>query len=238
MGSAFLGLIAGLLSPLSPCILPLLPIILVAAINAHRHGPLALVAGVALAFTTIGLLLSGMVWALDISDDTLRTVSATLLIVFGLILMSSVLRIRFAAAIAPVTAQLHEPLAHFTPSGLRGQFALGALLGAVWVPCAGPTLGAATSLAANSGSLHQAAAVMLLFSVGASIPLLLIAYGSRKALLARRATLAEISRRGTPLLGGILTIFGLLILLGWDRSIQAVLVNAMPDWLLYLTTRF
>jgi cytochrome c-type biogenesis protein len=238
MGTAFLGLVAGLLSPLSPCILPLLPIILVAASNTHRYGSLALVAGLASAFTGVGLLLSGAVWALDISDDTIRAISAALLILFGMILMSSVLRTRFAAITAPLSAQLNGPLTRFTPDSLGGQFALGALLGAAWVPCAGPTLGAAVSLAASSDTLFAAVIVMVMFSVGAAVPLLVIAYGSRKALVSRRASLADIGRWATPLLGGVLLTFGAMILAGWDRSIQAALVNAMPDWLIYVTTRF
>src|SRR4051812_11610742 len=102
MANALLGFIAGLLSPLSPCILPLLPIILVAAVNVHRYGPLALIGGLLTAFTMVGLLLSGAVWALQISDDAVRLTSASMLIVFGLIVTSGTLGARFAAVSTPL----------------------------------------------------------------------------------------------------------------------------------------
>ncbi|MPZ46581.1 MAG: cytochrome c biogenesis protein CcdA [Betaproteobacteria bacterium] len=238
MGSAFLALMAGMLSTVSPCILPILPIVLVGALNTHRYGPLALVAGLTLTFTSVGLLLSGAIRAFDISEDTIRLVSAGLLLLFGIVLLSAALRARFAFVASPISARLNEALAGFAPDGLRGQFTVGALLGAMWVPCAGPTLGGALSLAANSTTLPAAGVIMALFSLGATLPLLLLAYGSRKALTARRASLAEIGRWGTPVLGGVLLVFGILVIVGWDRTIQAALVNAMPEWLVTVTTRF
>jgi cytochrome c-type biogenesis protein len=238
MGSAVLALMAGMVSTVSPCILPILPIVLVGALNTHRYGPLALAAGLALTFTAVGLLLAGAIGAFDVAEDTIRLISASLLVLFGVVLLSAALRARFAAAVFPISTRLHEVLAGFTPSGLRGQFTVGALLGAMWVPCAGPTLGGALSLAANSGTLPAAVVTMGLFSLGAVLPLLLLAYGSRKALTARRTSLADISRWGSPVLGGVLLVFGMLIIVGWDRTIQAALVNAMPEWLVSVTTRF
>ena len=238
MGAALLGLLAGALSTLSPCILPILPIILVGAIGQHRYGPLALVAGLVLAFTTAGLLISGAAWALNIPNEAVRTGSAILLALFGLVLLSTLLQQQFAMLTAPLSGFLNDVLSRFSPQGLRGQFVLGALLGAVWTPCSGPILGATITLAASADTLPTAALIMSMFSIGASIPLLAVAYGSRQTLKSRRAMLESVGRVANPVLGALLIALGVLILLGYDRAIEAALVNAMPDWLLELTTRF
>lgn len=124
MGAALLGLLAGALSTLSPCILPILPIILVGAIGEHRYGPLALVSGLVLAFTTAGLLISGAAWALNIPNEAVRTGSAILLALFGLVLLSSLLQQQFATLTAPLSGFLNDVLSRFSPQGLRGQLFL------------------------------------------------------------------------------------------------------------------
>ena len=238
MGSAFLGLLAGALTTLSPCILPILPVVLVGTAAKHRYGPLALVGGLVLAFTGFGLLISGAAWALDISSEVIRTTSAVLLAAFGIVLLSTMLQERFASLTAPVSGLLNNVSSRFSPRGLQGQFLLGALLGAVWTPCSGPTLGATITLAASTDTLPKAALTMVMFGIGASTPLLAIAYGSRHSLKARRAALQSAGRIATPLLGAILVSLGILVLLGYDRALEAIFVQYMPDWLLQLTTRF
>lgn len=238
MGAALLGLLAGALTTLSPCILPILPIVLVGALGQHRYGPLALVAGLVLAFTTFGLVISGAVWALNIPDGAIRTGSAVLLALFGLVLLSSLLQEHFASLTAPLSGFLSNISSRFSPQGLQGQFFLGALLGAVWTPCSGPTLGATITLAASTDTLPKAALIMTMFGIGACIPLLALAYGSRQTIKPRRAALESVGRIANPALGALLVFLGALILLGYDRTIEAALVKAMPDWLLELTTRF
>jgi cytochrome c-type biogenesis protein len=238
MGSALLGLLAGALTTLSPCVLPILPVVLLAAANQHRYGPLALVGGLVSAFTAFGVFVSGAAFALDLPADALRRASAVLLALFGLILMSGALRERLAVLGAGVSNAANGFFGRFAPNGLAGQFAVGALLGVVWVPCSGPTLGAALTLAAQSHGVAKAALVMIAFGIGACVPLVGLAYGSREALKTRRAALAAFARAANPLLGVALAAIGILIFAGLDRSLQAVLVNRMPDWLLQLTTRY
>ena len=128
-------------------------------------------------------------------------------------------------------------LSRFSPEGLRGQFLLGGLLGAVWTPCSGPTLGAAITLAAGTETLPKAALTMAMFGIGASAPLLAVAYGSRRTLRSRRAALERAGRIANPVLGAFLVAAVALILAGYDRTVEAAFVRAMPDWLLDLTTR-
>jgi cytochrome c-type biogenesis protein len=238
MGSALLGLLAGALTTLSPCILPILPIVLVGAVGQHRHAPLALVGGLVLAFTSFGLLISGAAWALNVPDGAVRTASAILLALFGLVLLSTILKERFASLTAPLSGFLNSVSSRFSPHGLHGQFLLGALLGAVWTPCSGPTLGATVALAASTDTLPKAALIMVMFGIGASAPLLAMAYGSRQTLKARRAALEKFVRIANPLLGAVLVSLAASILLGYDKTLEAAFVQAMPDWLLDLTTRF
>ncbi len=238
MSGIFLGLLAGALTTLSPCVLPVLPFVLFAALDRHRFGPLALAAGMVLTFVSAGLLISGAGLALDIPADAIRYASAALMLLFGALLVSAGLQVKVAVLSAPLTAALNRMIERFAPTGLAGQFALGALLGAVWTPCSGPTLGAAVTLAASSSTMARAATVMLFFGMGASMPLLAVAYGSRQTLRSRRDLLLRIERSAKPVLGAVLLSAALLVLAGADRAIERVFVNYMPDWLVTLTTRF
>jgi cytochrome c biogenesis protein CcdA len=121
---------------------------------------------------------------------------------------------------------------------LGGQFGLGLLLGAVWSPCVGPTLGAASVLAAKGENLPQVALTMLAFGVGAAVPLLLLGILSREALMRWRSRLMEGGKAGKTALGLILIAVGLLVATGLDKRLEAILVEASPDWLTQLTTRF
>ena len=129
-------------------------------------------------------------------------------------------------------------LARLTPRGLGGQFAVGVVLGAVWSPCVGPTLGAASYLAARGEDLFAVAAVMFAFGVGAATPLLLISTLSRTALTRWRGRMAQAGQAGKLLLGGGAVAVSLLILTGLDHQLETVLVDASPAWLTDITTRF
>ncbi len=237
-GALGLAFLAGVLTVLSPCVLPLLPIVLGAAASQHRLGPLALAGGLALSFTAIGLFVATIGFAMGLDTGVFRTVSAVLLIGVGLVLLVPRLQEQFALAAAPVSNWAGGYADNFTPGGLAGQFGLGLLLGAVWSPCVGPTLGAASVLAAKGENLPQVALTMLAFGVGAALPLLLLGILSREALMRWRSRLMEGGKAGKTALGLILVAVGLLVATGLDKRLEAILVEASPDWLTQLTTRF
>ena len=237
-GSIGAGYLAGVLSTLSPCVLPLLPLVVGSAVAAHRAGALVLAAGLALSFTAVGLFVATVGFAVGLDGGVFRTASAVLLMVIGLVLLSSALQARFAQATGGVGNAGNRLLARLSPQGLGGQFLVGVVLGAVWSPCVGPTLGAASVLAARGEDLAAVAAVMLAFGLGAATPLLLISFLSRGALVRWRGHMARVGQAGKMLLGGGAVAVSLLILTGLDRSVETVLVNASPDWLTDLTTRF
>jgi len=238
LGTLGLAFLAGILSVLSPCVLPLLPIVLGTAASEHRLGPVALAAGLALSFTAIGLFVATMGFAMGLDTDVFRTVSAILLITLGVLLLVPRLQEQFATAAGPVSQWAGGYLDNFAATGLAGQFGLGVLLGAVWSPCVGPTLGAASLLAAKGENLGQVALTMLVFGIGAALPLMLLGFVSREAMQRWRSRLMEAGRGGKALLGVLLVAIGLLIATGLDKRLEAALVDASPEWLTNLTTRF
>jgi cytochrome c-type biogenesis protein len=240
MSAATLGLalLAGVLSVLSPCVLPLLPIVLGTAASAHRLGPVALAAGLAISFTAIGLFVATVGFAAGLDTGVFRTISAILLIGVGLVLLVPKLQEQFALAAAPVSNWAGSYTDNFTPGGLGGQFGLGLLLGAVWSPCVGPTLGAASVLAAKGEYLGQVALTMLAFGVGAALPLMLLGFVSREAMMRWRGRLMETGSIGKTLLGLLLVAVGVLVATNLDKRLETILVDASPAWLTELTTRF
>ncbi len=162
-----LAFAAGLLSILSPCVLPLVPIVLGAAVAAHPLGAVALAAGLATSFTGLGLLLALAGFGLGIDAGSFRLAAAAIMIVLGTILLVPPWQAQLAAAGGPVSSWADRRFGGFASSGLAGQFAIGLLLGAVWSPCVGPTLGAASLLASQGRDLPQVALIMAIFGVGA-----------------------------------------------------------------------
>jgi cytochrome c-type biogenesis protein len=233
LGVAYL---AGALSTLSPCVLPLLPIVLGAAASAHRLGPLALALGLSGAFVVVGLFVATIGFSIGLDGDVFRAIAAILMVLIGAVLMVPAFAGRFALAAQPVSRWAEARLASF--SGLSGQFSIGALLGMVWSPCVGPTLGAASLLASEAKDLPQVAATMLLFGLGAASPLLAVGMLSREAMMRVRDCLFSASRGLKVTLGIAFVLVGTSILSGIDKQMETALVESSPQWLTQLTTRF
>jgi cytochrome c biogenesis protein CcdA len=232
-----LSFLAGALTSLSPCVLPLIPILVGSALQEHPAGPLALTLGLALSFAGVGVALASVGFAIGIDADAVRAGAAVVMACFGFILLSASLQERFAQAGAPLVNRAGAVLAAAGRAGLPGQLVLGILLGLVWAPCAGPTLGAAVGLAASSGTAPRAALMMTLFGFGAATPILALAYASRRWAGAGRQRLRALARVAKPALGSALVAVGLIVLTGTDRIVETVLTRAMPGWLLDITTR-
>jgi len=232
-----LSFLAGALTSLSPCVLPLIPILLGSALQEHPAGPLTLALGLALSFAGLGVVLATVGFAIGIDADAVRTGAAVVMACFGVILLSTSLQERFARAGAPLLNRAGVILAAPGKAGLTGQFALGILLGLVWAPCAGPTLGAAVGLAASGGTAPRAAVMMTLFGLGAATPVLALAYASRRWAGAGRQRLRALASVARPALGSVLVVVGTIVLTGTDRIVETALTRAMPGWLLDITTR-
>jgi cytochrome c biogenesis protein CcdA len=233
-----LSFLAGLLSVLSPCVLPLVPIVLGAAASEHKFGPGALAAGVTVSFVAIGLFVATVGFSLGLDGDRFRTAGAILMIGLGAALALPALQARIALAGGPVSNWADARISDVGSRGVAGQFAIGLLLGAVWSPCAGPTLGAASVLAAQGKSLTQVALTMLIFGIGAATPLALVGLLSRQVLMRWRSRMMLGGKAAKIGLGVVLALLGALIVSGLDRQLETWLVGVSPAWLTTLTTRF
>jgi cytochrome c-type biogenesis protein len=233
-----LAALAGVLSTLSPCVLPILPIVLGAAAGEHRRGPLALAAGLAISFVVIGMFIATIGFSVGLTGDVFRIAAAVLMVLIGAVLLVPQFSMRLAAAGGPAGNWVEQRFGGFSTAGLSGQFAVGLLLGAVWSPCVGPTLGAASVLAAKGESLGQVALTMLVFGIGAGLPLAILGTLSREALMKWRNKMLAAGSRGKMIFGAVLLAAGLLVLTGLDKRVEAALVEASPAWLTELTTRF
>jgi cytochrome c-type biogenesis protein len=238
MTTLALAFLAGVLSILSPCVLPLMPIILGAAISEHKLGPLALACGLALSFTAIGLFVALIGFSIGLDTGVFRNIAAVIMIVIGFVLLMSQLQMRLAVAGGPLTNWVEQRFSGFATQGLKGQFTVGLLMGAVWSPCVGPTLGAASILAAQGKDLGQVTLTMLLFGFGAGLPLLLLGFFSRETLMKIRNRLIFAGKRAKMIMGALFCAIGVFILTGVDKKIEAFLVNVSPEWLTRLTTNF
>ena len=219
--SFFFAFLAGVLSTLSPCVLPILPIILSAATNQHRFGPITLASGLTLSFAVIGTALASLGSQIDFAQDNFRTFAAILMGIIGIVLISGSLQERLSMALSGISGVGNTLLTKVRIDGLLGQFLIGALLGLVWTPCVGPTLGAAITLASQGKDLEKIIFVMLIFGIGAGLPLAILGVLSRTALQKVKGGLGQASILGKKFLGGFLILIGALVFTGLDKSIKA-----------------
>jgi cytochrome c biogenesis protein CcdA len=237
-GALALAFVAGLLSILSPCVLPILPVVLGAAASEQRWGPAVLAVGLAISFVAIGLFAATIGYSIGLDADVFRRAAAALMIVVGTVLLVPRFQARLALAGAPLASWGDRHFAGARGNGLAGQLWLGLLLGAVWTPCVGPTLGAASILAAQGRNLGQVGATMLAFGLGAALPLAALGALSRDALLRWRARLAAGGAGARAAFAILLVAIGLLVLTGLDKRVETFVVDHSPQWVTDLTTRF
>ena len=238
VGSLALAFVAGVLSILSPCVLPILPLALGAAASEHRGGPVALAGGLAVSFVLIGLFAVTIGYSIDLNADIFRYVAAILMIVVGAVLLVPHLQARLALAGAPLANWSDRHFRGVRRGGLPGQTAVGLLLGAVWSPCIGPTLGAASILAAQGRDLVEVAAIMLSFGLGAALPLAVLGLLSREAVLRWRTQLIAGGAWAKTAFAAVLVFIGVLVLTGLDKRLESIVVDKSPQWLTDLTTHF
>lgn len=222
-----LAFVAGLLMALSPCVLPLLPLVMGSAAR-NRYGPTALAAGFVTTFTVIGVLLASVGTALGLSDTIVRGISAALLIAAGVLMISHRLQDATGRWLSPL-ASASAKLAARADQGLGAQFFIGALLGGVWSPCVGPTLGAALGLATRSETLAHAAAIMGAFGLGSATLLLAAGYASR-AVIGQRLRLLQVGASGSLVFGIMLMLVGASVASGVDKMVESEVLARLPQW--------
>src|SRR5262249_21092771 len=201
-GSLLLAFAAGRLSVLSPCVLPILPIVLGAASSERKSGPVALAIGLSISFVAIGMFVATAGFAVGLDADLFRYVAAVLIVAIGLVLILPGAQAKLAVASGPI-ANWADKRFSGVRSGASGQVWVGVLLGAVWSPCVGPTLGAASLLAAQGRDLGQVGITMFAFGLGAALPLLALGLLSREAMMRWRHRLASATYGAKAGLGAV-----------------------------------
>lgn len=223
--------LAGLLTLINPCVLPVLPIVLVSALNAHRAGPVALAAGMSVSFVAFGVLVTAFGSSIGLTQDTLAQIGAVLMMIFGLILVVPIFAQRFEMATAGVAAGADARMHDVEAGSLRGQFLGGLLLGTVWSPCIGPTLGGAIALASQGESLGYVTLIMAAFAMGVSTIILGLGLGARDAIRARAQSLRGLAERSKPIIGVTFLGVGALLFFQIHHIIDAWLLDVLPIWL-------
>ena len=233
-----LGLLAGSLRTLNPCVFPLLPLVVGGALQNNRAAPVAMGLGMASSFAVLGLFLDTLGAELGLDSDTFRLVGGTLLLVLAAVLLVPAFNERFTLLMTPVSTGAQSFSSRFSGATLGSAFLLGSVLGLVWSPCSGPMLISALTLVASEGGGLRGGLILGAFGFGAAIPLVAVAYASRAGFMrARDWVLAHIGviKKG---FAALLALMGVGILTGYDKVVEAAVVQMLPDWWLQLTTRY
>lgn len=227
-----LAFLAGLVTVLSPCVLPLLPAILASSAQEGRLRPWGVVAGFVGCFTAATLLLSTLVLATGVSPDILRTISGTLLVGLGMIMAVPQFSHAFemqAGGVAALSGAIPA-----TGNGFWGGLALGSGLGLAWTPCVGPIMASVITLALNQEVSSGTVVVTLAYALGTALPMVAVIFGGR-ALLGRVQVLRTHMTGIRTGMGLLLVLAGLAILTGADRAVQTWLLVQFPGWEAALT---
>ena len=223
----FFALLAGILTIAAPCTLPMLPILLGASAGqTGRMRPAMIALGFVLSFSTTALLLDAVTRIFDFDPNALRTGAAILLLGFGLLMIWPAPFERLSIRLNGLTSsRVGSPISR--PGNLGG-FILGTTLGLVWTPCAGPVLASILTVVATSSNAGWAGALLVVYAIGAAIPMLAIAYGGQ-AVTTRVRAIAQVAPRLQQAFGVVVIAFAIASYLQYDTLIEAWLTGFYPN---------
>lgn len=225
----FFAFLAGIVTIAGPCILPLLPIILgTSTKRAHKFRPVFIVLGFTLAFSAFAVLFATVGRAIGIDADLFRKIAGFIIGLFGIMMLFPELQTKIFAKLEPIVAKA-TPRADPNQRGLWGGFLLGASLGLVWSPCAGPVLGSILTLVAANEQLLTSAILLVAYSLGAGLPMLAIAYGGQAATN-RIQAITKHSVMIQRVFGAIIILIAVAFYTGAEANFQAWLITNYP-WL-------
>lgn len=219
---AFLG---GFVTILSPCILPVLPIVLSGSLTGGKQRPLGIIAGFIGSFTFFTLLLSAIVKATGIPSDALRNLSVVIIFLFGVALLFPQTQVFLETLIAKLSPQKSPT----NREGFGGGVLIGLSLGLIWAPCVGPILASVITLAATSQLNSTAFLITLAYSLGTAIPLFAITYGGRN-LLNKVPWLLQNTTKIQKFFGALMILTALALYQGYDRTFQAYILEKFPNY--------
>ena len=224
--------VSGLITILSPCILPVLPIVLAGGSSGGKARPFGVIAGFVLSFSFFTLALSAIVQALGIPADTMRYVAIALIVLFGIVMLVPRMRELFDVAVSRVASRSGGgggPRPSAPRAGFWGGLPVGLSLGLVWTPCVGPIMASVISLALTQKVDGGSVFVTLAYTLGTAIPMLAIMLGGR-ALIARAPGLAKHAGTVQRAFGVVMILMGVVLAFQWDRQIQTAILRAFPSY--------
>ncbi len=220
--SLILVFLAGIVTIMKPCCLPVVPIIFSGS-GGHRYRPFAIVTGMTLSFTTMGVLVSAFGATFGSFADSLRSVAILFIIGMGVVLFDEDVNAEFIKLSSALTQSVRQSLGSMSgyssrvpEGGLVGGFFLGLSLGIIWIPCVGPILGAVLAYVASVGNVPYGAWMLFVYSVGMSLPMLTIAYYGKK-ITARYQWFMRHGPALKKLSGMVLIIIGVMLLFNIDK---------------------
>jgi len=227
----FFAFLAGVATVFSPCILPVLPIVLSGGTGKGKLRPLGITLGLILSFTFFTLSLSILISYLNVSANILRYIAMAIIGFFGLVMIFPTWSQKFSqnfSAIANLGTKI-QGAGQKIQSGFWSGFILGVALGLIWTPCAGPILAAITTLVATNRISFSTILITLFYSIGAGIPMFLIAYGGNKVIESSKwlSKHAEHIRQG---FGALMVLVALAIAFNWDLYYQQAVLNYIPSY--------
>ncbi len=219
---AFLG---GIVTILSPCILPVLPIILTGTVGQGKRRPMGIIVGFVLSFSFFTLFLTAIVNATGLSADFLRNLAVVVLIVFGLSLIIPKVQQWIDMAFSRMASRGQ----HQNRTGFSGGVIIGTSLGLLWTPCVGPILAAVISLALSEAVTGAAVVITVAYALGTAIPMFAIMLGGR-ALLKKVPGLMRNTGRIQQVFGVLMILTAIAIMFNLDRKFQTYVLDALPNY--------
>lgn len=217
--------LSGIVTILSPCILPILPIVLSGSVGGKRR-PYGVITGFIISFSIFTLTLSAIVQLLNIPANTLRYTAVFLIVVFGIIMVVP----QFTMIFEKLTAKINRRRkASKSTTGFKGGMVVGLSLGLIWTPCVGPIMASVISLAITQTIDGGSVMIILAYSLGTSIPMFAIMAGGRK-LINRFPSLSQNTANIQRGFGIIMILVGLSIGFGLDRKFQTAVLNLFPGY--------
>jgi cytochrome c biogenesis protein CcdA len=227
MFNLVLALLAGIVTVAAPCTLPMLPILLGASVGQSGKARPAMIAlGFIISFSATALLVSAITRVFDFDPNSLRTGAAILLVGFGLLMIWPAPFEWLSIRLGGITGGAAGSAA--SRGGNLGGFVLGTTLGLVWTPCAGPVLGSILTVVATSKDTAWASMLLVVYAIGAAIPMLAIAYGGQ-AVTTRVRSIARISPRLQQGFGVVVIGFAVASYFQYDTEIVAWLTALYPQ---------
>ena len=228
-----LAFMAGVVGVLSPCVWPLVPVVTSAAAGSGRTGPIYLAGGLSLSFAVAGTLFTWLTVSAGFNTPIFRYFAAALLVTLGAVLVVPVFGNWVTLKLSMLSGKMGIQPGN-NPVSAPGQFGVGALLGFVWLPCVGPTLGAAVALAALGQNMPMAFVVMLAYGIGTAGVLLAAGLISSKVLLRSRSNVIARAQLGKKMLGWSVLVLGMLVLTKADKVLETWAVGVLPSWMFSL----